>query len=108
MHATVDLTGGHHPHITVLGIALTAASLLVMPALGAAKHRLGARLDSGATVGEGTQNYLCAVQATAVLFALAVTAGWPAGWWIDPVIALLIAAGSIREGIEAWGGEDCC
>ena len=43
----------------VLGMVLTAASVLVMPPLGVAKQRLGARLGSGATAGEGVQNLLC-------------------------------------------------
>lgn len=106
--AIVDLLAGRHPGTTVLGIGLTVASLLTMPALGAAKHRLGGRLDSGATAGEGTQNYLCAAQAAAVLVALAVVAAWPALWWVDPAIALGIAAWSVRVGVEAWLGRDCC
>jgi divalent metal cation (Fe/Co/Zn/Cd) transporter len=72
-----------------------------MPLLGRAKHRLGARLGSSATAGEGTQNYLCAAQAAAVLAGLAVTAAWPALWWADPVIGLGIAAFSVREGTAA-------
>jgi hypothetical protein len=37
-------------------MALTPLSLVFMPLLGVAKQRLGARLGSGATAGEGTQN----------------------------------------------------
>jgi hypothetical protein len=29
-------------------------------------------------------------------------------WWADPVIAIAIAALAVREGREAWAGEDCC
>ncbi len=102
-----DLLGGHRAESSTLGILVTAASLLVMPALGLAKRRLGATLDSGATAGEGTQNLICAAQAGAVLAGLAATAAF--GWsWVDPVIALLLAGWAIREGVEAWHGEDCC
>ena len=62
-----DLASGHHAGATAIGIALTAVALAVMPLLGWAKHRLAARLGSAATAGEGTQNYLCAAQAAAVL-----------------------------------------
>ena len=104
-----DLIGGHRPQATLLGIALAAASVVVMPGLGWVKHRLGARLASAATAGEGTQNYLCAAQGAAVLVALAVTAAsGPVGRWVDPAIALVLAAWSVREGAEAWAGEDCC
>ncbi|MHB8186464.1 MAG: cation transporter [Dermatophilaceae bacterium] len=101
------LGGGHQIMPSVLGVLVTAASLLVMPLLGRAKQRLGERLDSGATTGEGIQNYLCAAQAGAVLLGLGATAAF--GWsWLDPVIGLLLAGWAIYEGIEAWHGEDCC
>jgi len=102
-----DLATGHRPEVSVLGIAVTTASVVVMPVLGVAKQRLGARLDSGATSGEGTQNLLCAAQAAAVLAGLAATAllSW---WQADPVIALALAAVAVREGRSAWRGDDCC
>lgn len=102
-----DLLGDHHLETTVIGIVLTAVALLEMPLLGYSKHKLGARLGSGATTGEGTQNYLCGAQAAAVLLVLAVTTVGPGGWWLDPVVALGIAAVAVREGIEAWRGEQC-
>jgi divalent metal cation (Fe/Co/Zn/Cd) transporter len=103
-----DLITGHHPEATALGITLTAMALLIMPLLGRAKRRLGARLGSAATAGEGSQNYLCAAQAAAVLLGLAVTATWPSAWWADPAIGLAIAAMAVREGIKSWRGDDCC
>ena len=103
-----DLATGHHAGTTAGGIALTAVALAVMPLLGRAKRGLAARLGSAATAGEGTQNYLCAAQAAAVLAGLAITAAWPGGWWADPVIGLGIAAISVREGTRSWHGDDCC
>lgn len=103
-----DLIAGHHPEATAIGMALTAVALLAMPLLGRAKHKLAARLGSAATAGEGTQNYLCAAQAAAVLAGLAVTASWPGGWWADPVAGLAIAAAAVWEGIQSWRGDDCC
>jgi divalent metal cation (Fe/Co/Zn/Cd) transporter len=105
--AIQDLVSGHRASATALGLAVAAASLVLMPALGYAKRRLGRRLGSGATAGEGTQNLLCAAQAGAVLLGLAATAAW--GWsWLDPVVALLLAGWAVREGIGAWQGDDCC
>ena len=54
-----------------------------MPALGVAKRRQDARLDSAANT----------------------LLGW---WWLDPVVALGIAGPAVREGVEAWHGEECC
>ncbi len=101
------LLGGRGAETTLIGIALTAIALLTMPILGRAKRRLGMQLGSAATAGEGTQNYLCAAQAAAVLVGLTVTASWPGGWWLDSVIGLGIAAAAIWEGIESWRCETC-
>jgi divalent metal cation (Fe/Co/Zn/Cd) transporter len=107
VQAVRDLLVGHQSAVSSLGIAVTVASLLVMPLLGVAKQRLGRVLDSGATAGEGVQNLMCAAQAGAVLVGLAVTA--TVGWsWVDPAIALLLAGWAVKEGVEAWNSKDCC
>ncbi|HEY3872004.1 MAG TPA: hypothetical protein VGM10_26815 [Actinocrinis sp.] len=102
-----DLLATHRPETSAIGMALTAIALLEMPLLGRTKHKLAITLDSKATAGEGTQNYLCAAQAAAVLVTLAATAIWPGGWWLDPAVGLAIAAVSLWAGIESWRGEDC-
>jgi len=107
VQAVLNLMTGHHPSASPLGIALTVSSILVMPALGRAKHRLGARLGSAATAGEGTQNLLCAYLAAAVLVGLVANAAVGA-WWLDPLIALAVAAVAVKEGRGAWRGEQCC
>jgi divalent metal cation (Fe/Co/Zn/Cd) transporter len=101
------LFGEQHAETTVLGIAVTAVAVAAMPLLGRAQRRLGARLGSAATAGEGAQNYLCAAQAAAVLGGLAVTANWSGGWWLDPVIGLGVAAAAIWQGFRSWRGDDC-
>ena len=101
------LAEGRHTEASVIGIGLTALALLLMPILGWANHRVGTRLGSQATEAEGTQNYLCAAQAAGVLIGLAVTAGWPGAWWIDPTVGLAIAAVAVWQGVRAWRGHDC-
>jgi divalent metal cation (Fe/Co/Zn/Cd) transporter len=92
---------------SVLGMALTATSLVGMPFLGIAKQRLAGTLGSSATHGEGAQNLLCAYLAGAVFLGLAGNAlfGW---WWLDPIAALLVAGIAVKEGRETWRGEGCC
>lgn len=105
VQAVRDLVTGHASEATLLGVLVTTASVVVMPVLGLAKHRLGRLVGSQATVGEGTQNLMCAVQAAAVLLGLVLTAS--VGWrWVDPVVALLLAAWALREGQEAWAADD--
>lgn len=101
------LVGGERPSVSVLGIVTAAASVAVMPVLGRAKQRLGARLASAATIGEGLQNWLCAGTAAAVLVGLIATAGGRA-WWLDAVLGLVLAAVAAYQGLQSWRGEDCC
>jgi divalent metal cation (Fe/Co/Zn/Cd) transporter len=107
VEAIRSLAGAAHPDASLLGIAVTASSVVIMPALGLAKRRLGARLGSDATAGEGTQNLLCAAQGAAVLLGLGLNALLGA-WWLDPVIALGLAVVAVDEGRDAWRGEGCC
>lgn len=105
--AVQALVGAERPDPTALGMALTASSVVVMPALGIAKRRLADTLASSATRGEGTQNLLCAYLAAAVFVGLAGNA--IAGlWWLDPLAALLIAGVAVREGLQTWRGQGCC
>jgi divalent metal cation (Fe/Co/Zn/Cd) transporter len=102
-----DLVTRHQPESTLVGIVLTASSLFLMPALGIVKKRLGGRLGSGATAGEGGQNLLCAYLAAAVLVGLIGNRLW-GWWWLDPIAGLAVAAVAIKEGVGAWRGESCC
>jgi divalent metal cation (Fe/Co/Zn/Cd) transporter len=75
--------------------------------LGHMKHRLGARLDSAATAGEGTQNILCAYLAGAVLIGLLGNTLFGL-WWLDPIAAFVVAGLAVQEGRESWRGEGYC
>jgi divalent metal cation (Fe/Co/Zn/Cd) transporter len=104
--ALSTLISGDHPETSVVGIALSATSLILMPYLGVAKKRIGARLNSSATAGEGAQNILCAYLAAGVLAGLVANSLFGL-WWLDPVVALGIAGLAITEGRESWHGEGC-
>jgi divalent metal cation (Fe/Co/Zn/Cd) transporter len=106
LYESVDrLINGTQANAAPLAIAVTATSVVLMPLLGWAKLRLGRRLDSGATAGEGIQNLLCAAQATAALVAVIAAGAGVA--FIDPVAALLIAAIAGKEGVELWRDGEC-
>ncbi|MDH2429079.1 cation transporter [Sphaerisporangium sp. TRM90804] len=105
LHVAYDLSQGHRAAPTALGIVVTTISLVSMPLLGFAKRRLGSRLGSAATTGEGTQNLMCALLAAGVLVGLAATSfGW---WWVDPAVAVALAVVAAGEGRKAWRGESC-
>lgn len=101
------LVTGERPDTSLVGIALAASSVVVMPYLGIAKERLADQLGSAATKGEGRQNMLCAYLAAALLVGLLGNL-WFGAWWLDPAVGLLIAGVAAKEGLEAWRGEGCC
>jgi len=105
--AVRQLASGERPEVSVVGMALTASSLVGMSLLGVWKRRLALQLGSLATHGEGTQNLLCAALAAATLVGLAGNALLGL-WWLDPLVALAIAGVALREGLATWHGEGCC
>jgi divalent metal cation (Fe/Co/Zn/Cd) transporter len=98
------LVAGDRAETSIAGLVLTAGTAILEPALGVAKRRLGARLGSAATAGEGTQNLLCAYLAMAVFAGLAANTLLGA-WWLDGVVALGIAAWAVVEGTRTWAGR---
>ncbi|MGI9185363.1 MAG: cation diffusion facilitator family transporter [Solirubrobacteraceae bacterium] len=101
------LISSARPSASWVGIGLSLSSIVIMPLLGHTKQRIGQRLGSAATAGEGAQNRLCAYMAAGVMVGLLGNAVLGA-WWLDPVIALAIAALAVHEGRETWRGEGCC
>jgi divalent metal cation (Fe/Co/Zn/Cd) transporter len=106
IESTRALVNGDHADASWLGIGVAIGSLILMPLLGAAKQRLAVGLGSKATAGEGRQNMLCAYLAGAVLIGLVGNAAFGA-WWLDPVVAFVIAGVALDEGRELWRGDDC-
>ena len=110
VYVTIDsaraLTGARDASPSTVGIAIAAASLLVMPFLSWAQRRTGRQLGSGSVVADSKQTLLCTYLSAVLLLGLLANAllGWS---WADPVAALVIAGVAVREGIEAWRGETC-
>jgi len=99
------LITGHEPDSSTVGIALAATSLVVMPFLSWAQRRTGRALGSNAVVADSTQTLLCTYLSAVLLVGLVLNAlGWS---WADPIAGLVIAAVAVREGVEAWRGENC-
>ena len=105
--AVLSLLGFGEPRPSVIGIALAAASLAVMPVLSLGQRRAGRELGSVSAVADSKQTLLCTYLSAALLGGLVLNAllGWA---WADPVAALVIAALAVREGQNAWRGDPCC
>jgi divalent metal cation (Fe/Co/Zn/Cd) transporter len=94
------------PRPTVLGIAVTTISLLVMWWLARAKRRTAIALNSRALEADSFQTTACFWLSLITLLGIALNAafGW---WWADPVAALGMVPFLVKEGREAWRGEAC-
>lgn len=93
-----------HPAGSLIGIALSAVSLVVMPFLATKKLRVGRDLGSRALVADSKETFACASLSLTLLVGLALNAtlGW---WWADPIAALIMLPFIAREGWEAWEGS---
>lgn len=101
-----SLLGSGDPEPSTIGIVLAGSSLVVMPFLSWAQRRTGRQLGSGSVVADSKQTLLCTYLSAVLLVGLVLnsTLGWS---WADPLVALVIAAVAVREGLEAWRGESC-
>jgi divalent metal cation (Fe/Co/Zn/Cd) transporter len=93
------------PGQSIPGLAVTAAALIVMPALATAKRRTGQALGNRTLVADSAETAFCALTSAAALLGVALNA-WLGWWWADPAAALIIAALAVKEGIECWEQED--
>jgi divalent metal cation (Fe/Co/Zn/Cd) transporter len=94
------------PDESVIGIAIAALSLVVMPLLVRAKRRVAAAIGSKALDADATQTALCTYLSAILLGGLLLNAlvGW---WWADPAAALVMVPIIVKEGLEGVRGERC-
>ncbi len=92
-----SLLVGARPETSALAVAILLASVLVLPLLAIAKHRLAARLGSGALRADSILTAAAALLAAISLGSL-LAADALGLWWADAVAALAVGAILLREG----------
>jgi len=104
--ASLALWNREQPAPSMVGIALTLVSICVMLWLARAKRQTAAGLGSRALEADAFQTTACFWLSVIALTGIGLNAalGW---WWADPVAALGMTPLLVREGSEAWRGEDC-
>jgi divalent metal cation (Fe/Co/Zn/Cd) transporter len=69
-----------------------------------AKRRTGRALADAVVVADSAETLLCSYLSAVLLVGLLLA---ELGlWWADPLAALVIAGLALREGMEAWRGEE--
>ena len=103
--AITTLLAQEKPEASPVGIAVTSLSIAVMLWLARAKRQVAGELGSRALAADAEQTQACWYLSVVVLAGIGLNAllGW---WWADPVAALAVVVLLVREGREAWRGEE--
>ena len=102
-----DLIDRIPPQHSIIGIALAALSLIVMPWLARLKRKVAISLESGALEADTRQTEICAYLSAILLLGLGLNV-WLDWWWADPLAGLGMVPLIAWEGWEAIRGQTCC
>ena len=99
-----DLLMRARPESSPVGLAVAAASTLVMPWIVSTKRRVAESIGSAALRADAACGVTCAYMAGTLLAGLGLRAvfGW---WWADPLAALGIVYFVVREGPGSCHGS---
>lgn len=89
------------------GLVVTALAMPVMYWLARRKLAVADALGSRAMRADAAESITCGWLSLVVVVGLLIEA-LTAAWWVDAVTSLGILWFVIREGREAWSGDDCC
>jgi divalent metal cation (Fe/Co/Zn/Cd) transporter len=107
VEALDNLRSGAHADTSRAGIALAAASLVVMPLLSRAKRRVAQGLRSGAMHADARQTEFCTYLSAILLAGLVLNTAFGL-WWADSVAALLMTPIIVNEAVAGLRGSACC
>lgn len=89
------------------GLIVTGLAIPVMYTLARGKIAVADALGSRALRADAMESVTCGWLSIVVLVGLVVQA-LTGAWWVDAVTSLGIVWFLVKEGREAWTGEDCC
>ncbi len=97
----------HGQAFSIPGLAVTVAAIPVMYFLAKRKLAVAEAIGSRALRTDAVESITCGYLAAVVVVGLLaeLLTGF---WWVDAVTSLAIVWFLVREGREAWQGEDCC
>src|SRR5262249_41657726 len=98
------LLTGARPEVEALSLAISGASLLVLPLLALAKSRVAAALESRALRADSILTGIAAVLALLSLVGYVLTEAIGIAW-ADPIAAIVVSAVLAREGASAFRSQ---
>jgi divalent metal cation (Fe/Co/Zn/Cd) transporter len=88
------------------GFAVAVLAIPVMWWLAKAKMQVADQIDSRALRADAVESITCGYLSGVVLLGLIVQLFMPGWWWVDSVTSLAIVVLLVKEGREAWEGEE--
>jgi len=89
------------------GFLVALAAIPAMYFLAKQKTAIAERVGSRALRADAVESITCGW--LSIMVVLGLTAQYLIGaWWIDSVTSLAIVGFIVKEGREAWAGEECC
>lgn len=92
---------------SMAGLIVTGVAIPVMYLLAKSKLRLAERIGSRALRADAIESITCGYLSVVVVVTL-VAQLLLGAWWVSGVSALVLVPFLVREGREAWSGDDCC
>ena len=97
---------GQGAEFSLPGLILCVLTIPIVYVLARRKLSLAAALGSRALRADAVESITCGWLAFVVVAAL-IAQLLTGAWWIDPVASLAVVWFLVREGREAWTGEEC-
>lgn len=97
----------HGETFSLLGLIVAGLAIPIMALLARRKIAIAAQLGSRAMWADAAESITCGWLSLVVVIGL-TTDFLLGAWWVDAVTSLAIVWFVIKEGREAWRGEDCC
>jgi divalent metal cation (Fe/Co/Zn/Cd) transporter len=91
---------------SALGLAITAATIPIMYVLAKRKIAIAEQIGSRALRADAMESITCGWLSFVVVLGLLAQLAFGA-WWVDSVTSLAIVYFLVKEGREAWAGEEC-
>jgi divalent metal cation (Fe/Co/Zn/Cd) transporter len=91
---------------SIAGLVVSVLAIPIMRYLARHKIAVADKLGSRAMRADGMESITCGWLSLVVVVSLVAQAALGA-WWVDPVGSLAIVWFLVKEGREAWAGEEC-
>jgi divalent metal cation (Fe/Co/Zn/Cd) transporter len=93
--------------VSTRGLILTVAAIPIMYVLSRRKLAVAEQLGSRALRADAVESITCGWLSFVVVVGLVAQLALGA-WWVDSVASLAIVYLVVKEGREAWKGDECC